>query len=439
MIANLSKKTKTSIDKKILILIIFLLIIIDIILFIVIYLEKLKEVDIEITNYLQSKLINKNTNSIPFFIKIVHFINGIYSPYLIITIMFNFFTVYDCFILSNMLSIDYLISFCLKLLYSKPTYNYLNDSTNNETKITIFYCGNGWGIPSEECIIMVSLYLSLWKIVSKSSMNFNRTQKIIKNLLLISLIVLLLIYNFGILLMGYYFFSHLIFSIITGLIIYLFIFEYYNIGLLIPKQFILFIKNKNILFIILHLIIFIILSIIYIIERFIKKNYKYENCNAKGDKAFSKSGKDSYIDGSYSLVILFLGNIFPILGIIFDIKLIYKGIESNYLQFNFPQEDEVIENGSFGDSISITKEPLWNKTSLFISFLRLIIVLLFFGICFIPYFLVNLETESISIIIFIKFLLPISLINLGLFFFFKPILKIMKLTNYTLDSILDDK
>ena len=442
MIAKLPKKSKSSIDKKILILIIFLLIIIDIILYILIYLQKLKKLDIGITDYLQEKLINKKTNSIPFFIKVVHLLNGIYSPYLLITIMFNFFTVYDCFILSNILSIDYLISFCLKIIYSKPTYNYLNDSTDTKKTITILYCGNGWGFPSEECIIMASLYLSLWKIISRLSMNFNRTQKIIKNILLISLIVLLFIYNFGILLMGYYYFSHLIFSFLTGLIIYFLIFECNNIDLLIPKEFILFIKNKCILVIILHLIIFIILSIIYIIERFIKNTKKYEICNSKGDKSFSKSGKDSYLDGTYSLVILFLGNIFPILGILIDIKLIFKGDESNYLQFNFPQEDEVIETGShasFGDSISITKETLWNKTPLFISFLRLIIVLLFFGICFIPYFLVNLETESISIIVFIKFFLPNILLFFGLFFFFKPILKLMKLTNYTLDSILDDK
>ena len=445
MIAKLSNKRKSSIDKKIIILIMLLLIIIDIILFILIKLEKFKELDIFITKNLQEKLINKNIQSIPLFIKVVHYINGIYSPYLIITIMFNFFTVYDCFILINILSIDYLVSFCLKIIYSKPTYNYLVEN-NKQDKITILYCGYGWGFPSEECIVMISFYLSLWKIVCKLSMNFNNTQKIIKKLLLISLIILSVIYCFGILLMGYYFFSHIIFSIITGLIIFLFIFELDYIDLLNPHKFLVFINNKYIHFIILNLIIFIIISIIYIIAKYIPNDYQDEICKSleeKKEKIFKSQKYYNYIDSNYFFVVLFLGNIFPILGIKIDISLIYKGNESIYLQSNFPQEwEEIIDSGrheSFAESINITKETLWNRTPLLISFLRLIVVLLFFGICFTSYFLIQFEYSNLLIILSIKILLPIILLLLGIFFFFKPILKLMKLTNFTLESILDDR
>ena len=257
---------------------------------------------------------------------------------------------------------------------------------------------------------MASFYLSLWKIVTKLTINFNHSQKIIQNLLLVCLILLIIIYCFGILLMGFYYLSHIIFSILTGLIIYFTIFESNIINLLIGNEFINFIKNKYIYYIILNLIIFIVLSIFYIVER-LESNTKYNICNTvENTKIFFKSGKNnSYIDGSYSYVVLFFGNIFAILGLKLDIKLVYKGNDSNYLQFNFPQQewDAIIDdksNGSrdsFTDSINITQETLWNKTPLFISFLRLIVIILLFGLCFIPYFLVDLTNTNINIILFI--------------------------------------
>lgn len=446
MIAKLSKKNISSIDRKILLIIILVLIIINFILFILINTAKLKSSDMDITEYLQDSLVKNDDNSIPIFLKVVHIMTNIYSPYLIIIVIFNFYTVYDCFILINILSIDYIFIFCIKMIYLKPPYSYLNKE--DEKKIKIFYCGYGWGFPSEECILMVSFYLSLWKIVTKLAINFNSSQKLIQNLLLICLILLIFIYCFGILLMGFYYLSHIIFSILTGLIIYFTIFESNLINLLNGNEFINFIKNKYIHYIIVNLIIFIILSIFYLIER-LAFNKSYNICNTiENSKIFFKSGKNNcYLDGSYSYAILFLGNIFAILGLKLDIKIVYKGNHSNYLQFNFPQQewDDLIDNrsrgsrDSFTDSINITRETLWNKTPLFISFLRLIVVVLLFGLCFIPYFIVDLTNTNINIILLIKFLLPIILLFLGIFFYFKPILKLMKLTNYTLESILDDK
>ena len=449
MIAKLSKKNKSSIDKKILVIIAVILIIIDLLLLLLIKFGKFESSDIDITEYLQKKFLNKTYNNkatIPPFIKIVHILNDTYFPYLIILIIFNFYTVYDCFILVNVLSLDYIISFCFNLIYFKPPYTYL-DKFKNNNKIDVLYCGFGWGFPSEECILMVSFYLALWKIVTNKSSFFNQTQKISKYILLLSIISLIIIYCFGILLMGYYYLSHIVFSALTGLIIYFTVFEFSLIDLLNSNKFILFIKNKCLDYIIRHLIIFVILSLCYIIATFFddKEEYQYEVCNGMKNKTiFGKSGKFySYLNGSFTYVILFLSNIFSILGIIIDIKILYKGNISNFSQFNFPQEiEELINNasmGSFSDSINITKETLWNKTSLFISFLRLIIVIIFFVICFIPYFIVKLTDSHICLILFIKFFLPSSLLFLGIFFYFKPILRLMRLTNFTLESILDDR
>ena len=176
MIAKLSKKNKSSINRKAFIIVLSLIIIINIILFLFIKFKPnyFIELDIEITKYFQDLLVKRSINSTPLFIKIIHILNDIYIPYILIAIIFNFYTIYDCFLLINVLSIDYIISFCLKMIYFEPSYSNLN--INNETNIKdikVFYCGYGWGFPSEECIVLISFYLSLWKITTKLSIYFD--------------------------------------------------------------------------------------------------------------------------------------------------------------------------------------------------------------------------------------------------------------------------
>ena len=110
---------------------------------------------------------------------------------------------------------------------------------------------------------------------------------------------------------------------------------------------------------------------------------------------------------------------------------------------NFPQEWEDLmdsfNRGSFSGSINITRETIWNKTSIIIYILRLIIILVYCAICFFPYFLINLTNSSIALVLFIKFLFPIILLFLGIFFYLKIFLRLVKLTNRTYESIVDDR
>ena len=442
MIAKLSKKNKSLIDRKIFIIGLSLLIIISIILFLFIIFKPnyFIELDIEITKYFQDLLVKKSINSIPLFIKIVHIINDMYTPYILIAIIFNFYTIYDCFLLINVLSIDYIISFCLKMIYFGPTYRYLIINNENDNQgVRIFYCGYGWGFPSEECIVLISFYLSLWKISTKLSIYFDNNHKIIKYFLLLFIIMLTFINIFGILLMGYYYLSHIIFSIITGIIVYLVIFESNLINLLDGKEFISFIEDKFILYLIINLSIFVFFSIIFAIERLIGEDgNKKDKCESIKEKNFF-----NYIDGNFIYAITFLGNIFGIIGIYLDFTCSHNGDKSKFYQLNFPQEWEDLmdsfNRGSFSGSIDITRETIWNKTSIIIYILRLIIILVYCAICFFPYFLINLTNSSIALVLFIKFLFPIILLFLGIFFYLKIFLRLVKLTNRTYESIVDDR
>ena len=442
MIAKLSKKNKSSINRKAFIIVLSLIIIINIILFLFIKFKPnyFIELDIEITKYFQDLLVKRSINSTPLFIKIIHILNDIYIPYILIAIIFNFYTVYDCFLLINVLSIDYIISFCLKMIYFEPSYSNLN--INNETNvkdIKVFYCGYGWGFPSEECIVLISFYLSLWKITTKLSIYFDNNGKIIKYILLLFILILALINIFGMLLMGYYYLSHIIFSIITGIIVYLVIFESNLINIFDGKEFIFFIENKFILYLIINLSIFVCFSISFVIEKLIGEDgNKNGKCKSIDDKNVF-----NYIDGNFTYAILFLGNIFGIIGIYLDFAYTHSGDKSKFYPLNFPQKWENLidsfNHGSFSDSIDITRETIWNKTSIIIYIIRLIILLVYCGICFIPYLLINLTYSSIALVLFIKFLFPIILLFLGIFFYLKIFLRIMKLTNRTYESIIDDR
>ena len=442
------KHLLSTMRRKVLLIILLILISIEIVLFIFIKNESMRTLDIKITKSLQKFFITENkeeseeSKEHPFLLSLVHVINDLYSPYIILSVIYNFCTVYDCFILVNVLSIDYIFSFIFKIMYNNPGYFF---QSKNEENIKIFYCGYGWGFPSEESIIAVSFYLSIWKICCKLSFKFNQIQKIIKYFFLCLIIMLLLFYNICTLLSGYYFFSHIIFSNIFGLIVYLIFFESNFFNLLDGGEFMNFLDKYNLLYIIINLSLYVIFSGIFFYLRLTEKEkQKYGICTAEdGNKYFNSSGNyNSYLDGTYCFCMLFLGNIFASTGLILDIKCAYSNNEFVFYQINFPQEfGELMDTkskSSFSDSIHITRDMTWNNTQISISFLRLFIVLVFCWSCFFPYIFVSLTDTHIVIILTIKIFLPPMLFFLGIFFYLKPILKLMKLTNNTYHSLSDD-
>ena len=360
-------------------------------------------------------MLDTEKNSTNFFLEFNQYLNNIYAPYFLIAIIYNFFTVYDCFILVNVLSIDYIFSFEFKLSYSKPSYKYFGINNNNLDDIRIYYCGYGYAFPAQESIIAVSIYLSIWKIINKASFKYNQKKRIIKYILL-SLFI----------------------------IVYLIFFETNILNLLDGKEFMNFINKYNLLYIILNLSSFVFLSIIYIIYRVkISKDTNYGICTDKDGKEFNQIEKYySYIDGTFVFNILFLGNIFSMVGIILDLKYKHKGNNYTYYTENFTQEYEELINEknqeSFGHSIHIIKDTVWNNTSLLISFLRLIIVIVFWWVCFFPYIFVHFNDKSIALILFIKILLPPILFFMGIFYYLKLILQLMNLTNTALRSLSID-
>ena len=76
---------------------------------------------------------NYSYNEKPYALTCIYYSNKIYVPYLIIIIVNNFFQIY--------------IIYLIYLMYFNSV---------------IYYCGEGWNLPSSEMIISVSFFLTLW-------------------------------------------------------------------------------------------------------------------------------------------------------------------------------------------------------------------------------------------------------------------------------------
>lgn len=143
-IKDSGKHPFSSMRKKVLLIILIILISIEIVIFVFIKLEKIKQLDIDITTNMQKDYIGEKLKNVPILLFITHILNDIYTPYVLISIIFNFFTVYDCFILVNVLSINYIFSFIFKLIYFKPSYKYFDENAKN---FQIFFLRIRMGIP----------------------------------------------------------------------------------------------------------------------------------------------------------------------------------------------------------------------------------------------------------------------------------------------------
>ena len=415
----------------------------EILFFILIKNEVFKSSDFLIQSSLQPNLSDNKVNeyTIPKFITFIYYSNKIFVPYIIIIIVNNYSNIYNIYTLFNILSICCYISCMLKFIFFKMIKN--DDETTR-----IYYCGKGWNLPSTEMIISVVYSLSLWKFFF--SYNYKKfidkkTTKIIKYIILGILIIYYIINLIILAKIGYYLFSHLIFSAILGVLLYLFIFEtnilrHYN-----SKEFCIFIKNKFERYMIIYIFLVLITFLPYILQR--KKNsYDPPDPHPIKGASFYKNCTTfrRYVDDTFSLIAIYFAHIFVVLGIKCEHAFYFRNNILNFEQYHFGVnfDDLNLEEEPKNNSglIVVTRETEWNNTSFFKSTIRLILSFALSGICFLPYFLAKKEDGVyFSYIFLVKYFCSYALFSFGITFVFKIIFRILHLSNEILGSILDDQ
>ena len=406
-------------------------------LFVLIKVEVFKSMDFSIQKSLQPDfpLIN---NKIPRDIYIIHRLNKIFVPYSFIIIINNFSNIYKTFNLFQILSVACYISCILKFIFYKMI-------MNDENSI-IYYCGEGWNMPSTEMIISVVFYLTLWNLFFdyKDKNYVTKTNKFFKFLLLCIIIAFNITNLIVLTKIGYYLFSHLLFSAILGILIYIFIFETNIIKKYNSKEFCTFIKKKFELYIIINALLVILTFIPYNIERHIKNNNQPECIPMQGSFFYkSKSPFITYVDDTYSLISIFFAHIFVVVGIKCELAFFFRNNIQNFEQYHFGVNiddlnlEKELKNNT--GTIIVTRETEWNNTSIIKSLIRLIITFILAGICFLPYYSIKTNGVDFSTIFLVKYFLSYALFSFGITFLYKIIFRIFRLSNEILGSILNDQ
>lgn len=395
--------------------------------------------DIELTYHIQQRLTkNELLNNI---LLSFNYGNNLGITCLMIIIVFNFTNVYKSFILFSMISLCYYLSILMKFFFQSST-PYL-DKENGlyiSKTIKIYFCCLGYGNPSTHTFAIVPFYLSLWKIYQISKPEVNKSFKIF---LFIIDILLILCLCTSTLISSSNYFSQVLFSIICGLAIYFLIFYGLNPDLQSGEELYQIIKYKLYFYFFIYFFLFGILFIVYINLLKSESNIKetLEGCKAyNSDKiAFFKNekGKYYYINGSFSLIGVFIGNFFCICGIKFELFVFFKSHRNNWIDFNFSQ-DKFNDDDKLQIPISITEDAKWNNTTFCRAIMRLIILLILSSISLIPYFLIGWD-EKFYIVFLVKLTLPIIIFEFCLFSIFKRFLKETSCINSTIFVTLDEK
>ena len=410
------------------------LFLLDLLLFFLIKSNVFESMDFSIQESLQPNHSNNKITTIPTFLRLMHYFNIILFPYSIIIIVNNFSNIYITFILFNILSLCCYISSIFKFIF----YNTIINS-----KGIIYYCGKGWNLPCTEMLISVLFYLSLWNISFKGKKS--RNKRILKNIILVVIIVINIINAFCLATIGYYLFSHIIFSAIFGVLIYVFIFETNIIKEHDPKEFCNFIKNKFEKYMIFQIVLLVIAFIPYIIERNVKDIEKVE-CKSIDNHFYykNKSAYITYVDDTFALLSVFFGHFFVAIGIKSELAFVLRNHIQNFEQYHFGvnldelnMERELKNNTG---TIIVTTDTEWNNTIMIKSIIRLIITFALSFVCFLPYFSIDTNEENdFSKIFLVKYSFSFALFSFGITFCFKFILKLLKLSNEILGSILNDQ
>lgn len=408
-------------------------------LFILIKAGIFKTMDFSIQNFLQPSISDIN-NEMPILLSLLYYLNKIFIPYIIIIIINNFLNICNTFNLFNILSISCYISCILKFIF----YDFFKN--NNDNSI-IYYCGEGWNLPSTEMIISVSFYLALWNIFynNENNRNIKKTQKKLKFIFLTLIIIFNIINLILLTKIGYYLFSHLIFSALLGFLIYVFVFKTNIIKKLSPKDFCNFIKKKFEWYILINIFLVLITFIPYNIERNLK-NYSPPECKSVEGSFFYKNNSPyiTYVDDTFSLISIFFGQIFMVVGIKCELAFFFGNNIQNFEQYHFGfnlddlnMERELKNNTT---TIIVTRDTEWNNTSKIKTIIRIILSFALGLICFLPYIFVKKERGvDFSTIFLVKYFLSYALFSFGIAFLFKIIFRIFKLSNEILGSILHDQ
>ena len=367
------------------------------------------------------------------FSEAIQYFNSNFFYVIICAIVFNLVNIYKITVLMYSLFLANFISATLSFIFHapRPFMSYFS------IKPAILF--NDWGSPDNSIVVLISFYLTFYEIIIRNKkMDKSLAGKIIVFIVLGLIIFLDIFFVFAAGNLGY---NQIIFSVCTGLLTYQIIFYIFNVGVNNSRQFYNFLKFKMAYYIFINIILllFQIILFVFIIdhwdEDYYKKNIEQQQTRVYSREFFSNVivfRKNFYLDkGNFNNVIFFAMNIICFLALKLELFWTFKGNFKKWSASNFEtpiKENNILDYSN--DEFMAGENTQWNHTGLIRSIIRLIFTIVLIIICFLPtiilYAWIKIEDNDVNGFI-CKSALPLFLMVFGIFYFFKPIFRLIGL------------
>ena len=367
------------------------------------------------------------------FCEVIHFLNSNIFYIIICAVVANLVNIYKVTVLMYALFLANFISatLCFILHAPRPFMSYFS------IKPTIMY--NDWGSPDTQIVVLISFYLTFYEIIIRNEkMDKTLIGKIIVFCVLGLIAFLDIFFLFASGNLGY---NQIIFSICIGLVTYQSIFFFFKVDVNKSKQLYNFL-NFNIsyyLFINIILLAFQIILFLFIIDKW-DADYFKKNIDEQQDRIFYPEflrdsfnyRKNFYLDkGTFNSVICFLMNIISFLSMKLELFWTFRGNYQRWSTSNFEKQKNENRFLDYSDDDFISGDNTqWNHTGLVLSIIRLIITIILCFLCMLPtillYGVFKVKDNDINGFICLT-ALPFIFMNFGIFYFFKPIFRLLGL------------
>ncbi len=380
-------------------------------------------------DYLKNYHKNKTeSNEVIILCKILAKIGNVPGYGFIIFISYNFFNIYRTgFLLFNLLLCSCLVGI-LKMFYANPRPYF------ESLEILSVSEEGGWGNPSGHSLTAVSFILSFWKI-SFQMKNLKEKENFKKFCLYASL---LLIFSILIsrLLIGAHSLNQIIFGGLIGLALFYFYFYIIELDTENHEQLLFLVKLeenkffKAIVIFLVNLLLIIISLIFYFINRNTENEIKYLNIlfDRFVDTNVIQSYKMLQNEGMYSFATSF-GNLSLFFGIFLELNITFKNKVKHWASYNFD-----FSGKSFPHQQLNIKMFKWNNINPSNRIKKTFIFLILLSLVYFPLMLLGSISNNLFFVIIFKLFIPVNLIILGMFFYFKDVFRYFKAINHHNDN-----
>jgi hypothetical protein len=396
--------------------------------------NKLTQEANEIDGENNSKNLIEELNGIIIFSEVFHFFNSNWFYLISCIIIYNFVNTYKIYILINTIFLANLFSSTLCFIFHtpRPYMSYFS------IKPVIMF--NEWGSPNTQIVTLIAFLLVFYKVIMKTK---RIERSLVAKIILFLIIIIIIISDFYLFLAsGNMSYNQLIFSICIGVFTYLFIFLILNVDITKPIQLYNF-SNFNYqyyLFINFILIAFQFILNIFIISDNDQYYYSKNIDEQQGRLSYSKFLND-YFDyrknfylnrGNFCNVICFSMNIVAFFSLKLEIHYTFGGDYEAWSAYNFESKGQEAIIGGEGDEYSIHGGTQWNHNGVVKGIVRIFVLIILSLLCIAPsialYTFIPQNEISGYILIYI---VPLMLLTFCSIYFFKVILRKMRLAKPT--------